>query len=252
MDHAPFALERDTIFECVFETRFARGSPSSDELLPGIIFTALKHRFSGGNPLPLSQFPKALREHDPNLAYQPIHSLEGKNLRLMLGGRVATLSFTGPYPGWANVEPIILECSRAVLNTELVGSLERCSLKYVNLLTDGRDVRDLSQLNLRLELDGFSTAGGATAIVSEFGFEGLTTIVEIRTDMTIVPPPESGKAKGSGVMVNVDVIHNGPFGNFEQELPETLNRLHDAEKRIFFSLLEKSTLQRLGPIWSRQ
>jgi hypothetical protein len=53
-------------------------------------------------------------------------------------------------------------------------------------------------------------------------------------------------------MVNVDVIQAGPFADFVQQLPQTLDRLHTVEKQIFFSLLTKPTLERLGPIWTRQ
>lgn len=252
MDPTPIALARDTIFECLFEIRFARRNPSADELLPGVLFAALKNHFSGVSPLPLAQLPKALREHDANFAYQPVQSLVGKNIRLMLGARVATLSFTGPYRGWSQVQPSIVECVQAVLRSDLVGPVERCSLKYVNLLTDGQGARDIGQLNFKLELDGFPIKGAGTAVRTEFEFHGLTAIVEITTDMTIIPPPGSGKEKGSGVMVNVDVIQAGPFNDFVQELPQTLDRLHSVEKQIFFSLLTKSTLERLGPIWTRQ
>jgi uncharacterized protein (TIGR04255 family) len=252
MNRTPVALKRDTIFECLFEIRFARRNQSADELLPGIVFAGLKRHFTGVDPLPLAQLPKALRERDANLAYQPVQSLVGRNMRLMLGARVATLSFTGQYSGWLNVRPLIEECIRAVLATDIVGPVERCSLKYVNLLTDGKDAQDLGQLDLTLKLNGFPTGGAGTAIRTQFELQGLTAIVDVTTDMTLIPPPDCGKGKGSGVMVNVDMIHAGPFADFAGELPEILDKLHELEKQVFFSLLTKPTLDRLGPIWTRQ
>lgn len=248
----PIALERDTIYECLFEFRFATSDQSSEELLPGLLFGALQPLFTSLKALPLAHIPKGMRSADPQFAFQPVNALEGENLRLMLGARVATLSFTGPYLGWTRVLPIVRECVTAVLQTGRVGQVERCSLKYINLLTEGRNPSDLDQLELQFKLNGFTPRGPGTYIRSELEIRGLTTIVEIMTDITIKSPAGSGKQKTSGVMVNVDVIHDGPFPNFAQDLNETLSALHDVEKAVFFGLLKRATVERLGPVWSRK
>jgi len=252
LQEIPIALERDTIYECLLELRFAPGHTSAEELLPGLLFGALKPTFTSLTALPLAQLPKGMRAADPQLAFQPVNALEGKYLRLMLGARVATLSFTGQYLGWVNVLPTARRCVNAILETGHVGDVERCSLKYVNLLTDGEAQAGLDLLDLQFRLNGFVPRGPGTLIRTELEVRGFRAIVEIMTDITITPPPDSGRQKASGVLVNVDVIHLGPFERFAHDLEANLNALHEAEKTVFFNILKRSTIERLGPTWREQ
>src|ERR1700694_4860923 len=142
----PVVLKTDTIYECVFEVRFAVGNPSMADLLPGMLFQRLRQYFSTSRQLPMFAFPQALRDADPNLRYQPTHALEGKDLTLTFGPYVLGMSFPKPYGGWRVVQPRILECMQAALDTQLPGAPERFSLKYINLLMYGRNELDLSQL----------------------------------------------------------------------------------------------------------
>ena len=79
MTEIPIALAHDTIYECVFEVRFASGHPAMEELMPGMLFSGLNKHFNALQQLPFAQFPKAARGFDPNLAFVPTMSLFGLN-----------------------------------------------------------------------------------------------------------------------------------------------------------------------------
>jgi uncharacterized protein (TIGR04255 family) len=244
----PDALARDTIVECVFEMRFSGGHPSVAEILPGLLFGQLTPLFKTLTPLPLGQVPRQLRDQNPQLQYAPTHTLEGSHLRMMFGSYVAGVSFPKPYAGWKKVQPLIMKCMSAVFGTKLTGKPERFSLKYVNLLRQGRDEFDLSQTTMRLELGEFEVRkGGNTFLRAEIERNGCVSVVDIASGGKILAT--HGDAEATGVMVSVDVILPNVSADPLAGLPEALELLHSTEKEIFFGLLAKQTLEKLGPTY---
>lgn len=245
----PVALKSDTIAECVFEVRFAPGNPSVAELLPGIIFQRLNSWLSTSLQLPTAQIPAAMRAMDPNMRYQPTHALEGKGVRVVFGPQELAIAFARPYPGWSVVRPRILECVELVARTGLTGQPERCGLKYVNLLTGGRDAFDISQLKIRIELDGF-TLSNSLGVHAEVQLQGCVSIIDVLSGATVTSNVQGHNVTNTGVVVSVDTQHAGPYRDFLKELPDVLDLVHNTEKQVYFSLLQKDTLEKLGPMYS--
>lgn len=246
----PDALARDTIVECVFEMRFAAGHASVAELLPGLLFAKLGKHVKTLTPLPLGQVPRQVRDLNPQLQYLPTHTLEGPHLRVMFGPHVAAVSFPKPYGGWKKVQPLIVECMGAVFETQLTGKPERFGLKYVNLIQQGRDEFDMSQTTLHLELGEFELRkGGSTFVRAEIERNGCVSVVDIVSGAKI--PATPGNPEATGVMVSVDVILPKVNDDPVASLPEALELLHTTEKEIFFGLLAKPTLEKLGPTYTK-
>jgi uncharacterized protein (TIGR04255 family) len=248
----PSKVERDTIFECVFEVRFSEGHPSADDLLPGMLFQSLGKHFSRTVPQQIGQVPKQFRNLDPNLTYLASHALEADNMRMMIGSRVAAIAFPKPYMGWEGVRPLILECFEAVQATKLIGPIERLGLKYTNLLDVGSDENDLGQLQIDLKLNGFDYRRSGLVIKSEIERNDCVGIVQILTGAKATVVVKNRLEESKGVLLSVDVYRDGPFLNFSDELPNLLDILHSTEKELFFGLLAPETLQKLNPSWSQK
>jgi uncharacterized protein (TIGR04255 family) len=241
----PVALAHDTIWECVFEMRFSEGHPSASDLLPGVIFSKLPGHFKKFVPMPLGQIPPLLRAQNPQLRYIPIQALEGAGLRLLIGPHAVAVSFAKPYLGWTRVRPLILECMNAVFDTKLTGRPERFALKYVNLLQHGRDEFDLAQTTLNIELGKFERKAGSPAMIhAEIEQNGCISIVDIASGAKIATP---GTPDSFGVLISVDTVLSPPSGDARAALPDLLDKVHSTEKEIFFGLLSKETLEKLGP-----
>jgi hypothetical protein len=60
-----------------------------------------------------------------------------------------------------------MECMSAVTATKLIGTPERYSLKYLNLLNEGRDEFDLEQTSVRIKLGEFEHLKNSTVIHAE-------------------------------------------------------------------------------------
>ena len=245
----PKRLARPTIYEAVFEMRFSNRQPRSSSILPGLLYSKLGGLFPNSEELPLASMPPEFRGQNELLAYQPTHALSGERKRLMVGQRSMGVSLVRPYPGWAEFKDLVLMCAGALLATPFVDEVERCSLKYTNLLSEGRDVNDLSQLKVAIELNGFKLSAPGTALKAEIPHKGCLSIVQIFAGATVKLPGVTSATGDSGVMVDVDTIRTGPFSNAAADLSESLELVHTTEKEIFFSLLTDDTLNRLGPEW---
>ncbi|MGE0583448.1 MAG: TIGR04255 family protein [Steroidobacteraceae bacterium] len=248
MQSTPRALKSDTIFECVLEVRCAPGHESAAQLIPGMVFGDLGDLFQRLINLPLASAPKELLAIQPQLAYQVTHRLEGSGPMLLVGPRSVAVTFVKPYPGWASVMPIMVRCVNAVLKTKLLGAVERCSIRFVNLLSVGRDENDLSQLKLNLQLDGFILRKEGIAVRAEIEVDGCISVVEIMSGATVTNS-EGRFGPATGVLCNVDTVRLGPFKDFQRELPTVLEQIHNTEKKIYFGLLSDDTLARLEPVW---
>lgn len=248
MSKLPDKLRHDTIYDFVFEIRFSLNDASSASLLPGMIFARLGPTlFYKSDELPLARVPLSMRNADPNLSYQPTHALSGDGRRLMLGARVMDLALARPYPGWSKVKVIAIKCVEALLGTGLVSVAERCSLKYTNLLTTGRDPYDLEQLKVRLRLDDFDLTRASVLIRTEIECDGCPTIIQVATNTIAQQNDAPSESGASGVLLDVDTILAGPFPNPAGELESILERLHNNSKATFFNLLTPETLAKLAP-----
>lgn len=249
MQRLPRALRRDTIYECIVEVRCAPGHESAADLIPGMVFEKLKDLFIRLTDLPLSKAPKELLAAQPQFAYQSTRRLEGTGPMLLIGPQVVAVTYLRPYPGWAAMHPVVERCIRTVLETKLLGRAERCSIRYVNLLPVGKDEYDLSQLKLQLTLGDFKLRREAIAVRSEVEMDDCTTVVEVLSGAT-VSNPDGRFAAAKGVLCNVDTVKFGPFSDFNRELPDVLDAIHNTEKKIYFGLLAEDTLAKLEPIWN--
>jgi len=145
----PRRLKKEPLLEAVWEIRFSAVKENMVELLPGIIFRDFP-KYSDIKKLPASEIPAVLLENDPNLKYMPRIQLVGGNQSVQVGPRAMSLSCQRPYPGWAQFSSDVRRLAKTLQTTGFVGTCERFSLKYMNLLEDEPAV--LEQLNLGIRL----------------------------------------------------------------------------------------------------
>lgn len=242
----PSALENDTIAESIFEIRFDAAVPDAGDLLPGMVYPALKGDYPTLTRLPTADIPKAIRKQQPNMAFTALHRLQGNNRSVSVGDRVLTLSVIRPYPGWSDFRDLITEIVDVAKGTELIASVSRAALRYSNIIQLGVGDFDLSPLDVTLRLNSFETRGPGTHIRSEISRNGCTSIVQIATNATANVQAEEPML---GILLDVDTQMVGPFTNFWTEFTDIIGRIHQTEKEVFFGLLTDDAVKELGPTW---
>jgi uncharacterized protein (TIGR04255 family) len=249
----PKKLKNDTIYEVVFETRFSAKTLTSSSILPGLLWSRLKDLVPRSDTLPAASLPEEMRNQNEMFAYQPTHVLSGDGVRLIVGLKVLGIAVQRPYPGWDKFKDIALRCSGALFDTGLIDVVDRCSLKYTNILSVGRNENDLEQLNVSLSLNGFALSGVGTFVKAEIPHRGCMAVVQVASGANVFLPAagvhgQAGKPLATGVLLDVDTVKSGPMTP-ATEVPAALELLHTVEKEIFFSLLRPDTLEKLGPEW---
>lgn len=247
MGKLPIALEREPLVDALFEVRMDDAESLAD-ILPGMLFAE-----SDSKPeierLPAAEVPQQIRARDPALRYTPTRRLQVGDYVIAMGGHNVVVSCKMPYPKWPNFKREILRIVDLVNKLDVVGNVERYSLKYVNLIEAPTPEEQIAKTNLEIKL-------GTRQVTSDHlnlrvqNIDGNT--IHILTVVTgATTRADNGDEKG-GVVVDIDSLRNispTPFADFAQGLGEELETLRQSNKAHFFGCLKGETINDMGPIY---
>jgi uncharacterized protein (TIGR04255 family) len=243
----PLRLENPTIEEAVFEVRFQPASSSTVSLLPGLLFSKLGNDYSESESLPLASLPLAFRQSRPELKYQQQIRLSGGQASVFIGDCAAGVSVLAPYPGWTKFRPRIDGLLDVLQNSQLVKKPERISLKFVNLLTDTPS-RRLDALDLSIRIAGQVPPEQGFQLRAELNQKPYVRIVEVAPDARI-GELEKGATTKRGLLLSIDCIHELPDLDLWANKDQLIESLHADLRSLFFTLITKETVDRLGPLY---
>jgi len=239
----PRKLRISPLVEAIFELRFSPAQSAAGDLLPGILFQAFPGDYSEVESLPVSGVPLEIRESDPNLRYQALHRLQGKQRSLSTGNRVIVYSSQQAYPGKTKFLQEIGTVLAKVQKTKLVSSVERFSFRYINLLSAEIGAQ-LKLLNATLKMKG--------GPISEKGFQlrfeeqdgDFLSIVKVHTNATVAF--KDGVSR-TGLLLDVDTLYSGRLDEFWPEKDSLLAQGHASLKKTFFSMLTDEAISACDP-----
>ncbi len=233
------------LMEAIFEVRFQPSLPTAGDLLPGLLFEKLGPEYPNVEQLPVGTIPREMREKDANLHYLATYRLSGGSRWIQVGDRVATVSVGVPYPGWTRFKDAILQMLRIVAGTTLMREPERFSFRYINVIPAQPDRPQLPLLSVRTSWPGHEFTERGFQLRFEVEDREYITVVQIAPQVTLKKPD----SLVSGLMVDVDTIRTRPARDFWEGDAALLEDAHSVVKQTFFTLLDRSTLERLGPVY---
>lgn len=240
----PVRLKKEPLLEAIWEIRFSGAKSSAADLLPGMLFKALPGRYGNIVRLPVADIPALIVEHDRNLRYAPKIRLENGNQAIQIGEHVVSLSCRRPYSGWNQFSADIRDLAKAVQDTNLIETLERFSLKYIDLIELEQPL-GLNCLNLALKLGEHEISTKPVQLRTEIKGNGLVHIVQIVSPSEVTLPGTEGRLKG--VLLDIDTIKPLVEQESWDSLDQRLDDVHAACKKMFFSLLTPETVDKLEP-----
>jgi len=241
----PVKLAQDLIVEAIFEIRFVGKVPSVSDLLPGLLYPRFRDRYQNPERLPFSEFPREIQEADPTFRYQPRLRIAGEQTAILLGDRSAIVNCPKPYIGWSKYRALILEVIGALHETDLITSVERYSVKYLNVIPGPTFQEQLKAVNFSAHLGNYKLTEWPTSVRTEIKEDGLINIVEVQPNSVIT---NRQKESFRGLLVTVDTIAQGT-DNFWANPETNIDKIHTKEKEIFFDLLTRETIEKCGPVW---
>lgn len=246
MQPLPKKLKKEPLIDAVFEVRFTSAFPAGS-VLPGLLFGTLDGGDKKIEQLPLSQLPQVIRDADPSLRFAPLSRLDWQQFYINIGDRSVSVGFKYPYPGWHSFKPAIIKVMDSLKSADILKSVERYSLKYVDLLP-AKDLREqVSFVNFDVTLAGHKLENEAFQIRLEIPRDGFIHAVQVVSSATVTL--HTGESR-QGLIVDVDTITNQRGISFEELLsgfPEKLDFIHQANKEIFFDCLKSQTITALEP-----
>jgi len=243
----PKKLGREPLIDALFEVRLA-GTPQLGEVLLGFLFHELDPKPTLQR-LPAADIPQPMREMDPNLKFAPVSRLEWNDYFIATGDRSIVISCKLPYPGWTKFKAAILDITKRIAKVGFAGSVERFSLKYVNLIEAPTLAEQISKIIMSITLGPIKVADDHVNLQVHHKEKEIVHILSVLVGATANLP--SGK-QIVGVVVDVDSIHalNMPsFEEFSSSLEPALEELRQENKKKFFGCLTEKSILEMEPIY---
>ncbi|SRR5229473_6705637 len=239
----PAKLGKAPVVEVTFEVRFSPAKESTGDVLIGLLYSKFPD-YQKVETLPVAAVPRDVRDNDPNLRYLASHRLSTGAKSINVGDRVVVVSDGGPYQGWRDFLPHIAKVLDVVRQTGLAQTVERYSLKFVNVLPP-RDGKQLEQINGRFEIAGRLAPEQGFRFRTEIVSGNFTTIIELIPNARTTSQTESRE----GLLVLVDTIRMLSVEDIWDNSIPRLDELHELLKSAFFELLTVETINSLDPVW---
>lgn len=241
----PKKLEIVPILEALFEIRFDTNSPEDTNL--GIIYNQFKKEFGTPLNLPLMNLPVDVRSSDPNFkyqAYQRLTSNDGKYL-LQYGQRVISLHCVNyKYDVFQNYQDKINDLIDKLAKLEIVSSINRVGLRYVDFLTEAEiSGYKFSDLNLNIDLAGMGY-GENFSCSTVFNAQDSSHKTQI---FRMIQIQHDGQNK-QGDMIDIDSYSQSQITELE-DIKTILPSIHEEQKKIFFGILGEKVTELLGPTY---
>lgn len=245
----PSELSDVPIISAVFEIRFgADVTVPLGDLLPGLLFTDLSSRYPSLESMPFADVPRALRSQTPDYQYQAIRRLSGQTGAVMFADQSMVVEVIRPYPGWRVFSNQIMEVLASLKKyQQLLGTIRRCSLRYINVLSQEKFGDGLTPLKVALKIADFDLAASGMQLRVEIPHDtDLLSVLSLVTSAQAGLLGQNPDPSLYGLVVDVDTMRRNP-PRFWENYPGILEKVHETGKTVFFSVLTEHTLTLLGP-----
>lgn len=245
MQDLPVRLEREPLVDALFEVR-VNSSSSLADVIPGFLVHDL-----GGDAritrLPAADLPFPVRKQDLNLQNAPLLRVEWGNFLISVGDRNVVISCKMPYPKWPNFKAMILDILGRIAKLNPEGSVERYSLKYVNVIPATNYANQIGKVRMAVTLGDLQVCDQHVSLQVH---EKTADAIHIYNIVTGAQARTSGGKETAGILVDIDSIRNFNAPSLKElasNIEEDLEALRQENKLKFFSCLTESTIKEMGP-----
>ena len=247
MPRLPKVLEREPLVDALFEVRL-NGAPPLGDILPGALFGGITPKPTIER-LPAAEFPYPIRANDPNLQFSPVSRLDVGQYQISVSDRSFFISCKLPYPKWPAFKEKIIEITKQISSFGIPGSVERYSIKYVNLVEASTLDEQISKVDLSLKL------GTSNIIDTNINLRIERNSADILHIVSVATGAQANLVDGRvlfGVVIDVDSIRNvqfDSFSSFADIVEDGIEELRQANKIQFFDCLKTQAIEEMGPIY---
>ncbi len=233
----------DAIFECRLTTK--ENIPLSG-IFPGILFSSIDEEKSLER-LPQYDIPEFIRKNEPNMKYLPLIRVKLLDYNILIGDHSISISCTLPYKGWKSFKEKITSVLSILIDNDIVESVERFSIKYIDLIEADSVKEQVELVNVSLSIGDEKLENQPYQIRMDVMKNNLMNIIQIISNATY---EDLNNNTRDGVIIDIDsikLINNISASQLKNNLENDLEQMHQTSKSIFFSCLKEKTInEKLG------
>lgn len=232
----PISIEKCPIFEAIFEIRFEPNIPG--DAVFGLVYSAFKDEFTKTVPLPILQLPEQLRSTDTNLKFLPHYRMDKENFIIQIGPNVFNLANTKPYCGWSNFSQKIEDCYKKISEIDIMSKHISTAIRYLNIF---EEPNIFEKMNMEIQLAGKIVGQEHIDFVTLIPHHKAKSRLKITTFANIQLHDEKKNIIGS--IIDIDTVFTM---NNASEFKNSIQYVHDKQKKLFFSSLKQDFIESLG------
>lgn len=243
----PSRLNKEPLLDALFEVRFTAAAPVSS-VMPGFLYANLQGE-KVIEHLPANQIPSQIREADPNLRFAPVMRIKLDQYIVQFSDHSLAVSCRLPYPGWSNFCSFIIHVMDVLSKVGIVTTVQRYSLKYVDIIEILDPLQQISFANVSLRVANHQLSNEPCHIRMDVKVNDFINIITMASSATATNDQVVAK---QGLVIDIDTIkdlNDIAFSELCSDLESKLQAIHAVNKKTFFDCLTPSGLAFLEPIY---
>jgi len=201
----------------------------------GLIYSALQNSFPNVENLPILQIPEPLRNIDPNLKYKPHYKISDTEYVVQIGSDVISISSYPNYSSWSSFYNKIIDVLNSIEKSSVIKTVLRVGIRYINFFEN--DI--YNKINLNISINNSTIDYKSTVFRTEIIKSDFVNTLQVANNIN--------NMDRIGSLIDIDTSTMTNLDKFFTEKDKILNKGHQYEKEIFFSLLKNDFLNSLNP-----
>ncbi|GAH57638.1 unnamed protein product, partial [marine sediment metagenome] len=156
---------------------------------------------------------------------------------LQIGPEVVSISSYPGYNGWENFSNVIFDCFKKIKGLGIINNVSRLGIRYINFF----ETNVFNNVALKIDLHGKFLTDNNSFFRTEITHDDFTSNLQIGNNIT--------QNKRIGSIIDIDTFKSFKDSEFFNEMEVIINRGHEFEKSLFYSLLREEYLNTLNPVY---
>jgi uncharacterized protein (TIGR04255 family) len=236
----PTKIEPTPLVEAVVDVRFLPRIPPAAVF--GFVYGLIQESYGEFSSLPILQLPEQMRDHDPNLHFQPLYRMQNGPFVLQMGPRILNVAaIDSGYPGWSLFSAEVLRLFDILAHHGVIDSVTRVGMRYINYFAF--NIFEFS--NFSVTLMGTALTKEKVLLRVEFPDDNLVTVLQITNGGRVHGVAEA--REGSIIDLDTYAVKPNFAGNMTEDFRSLIHAEHSIIKKRFFSGLKDEYLNSLNP-----
>jgi len=213
----------------------------SSQVNTNTLFPSIYNSFSKILPnFEPNYIPPDEKKNNPKLKYAPDYTLSNESYKLSFSNYVLIFEHINEYLFWRNYFPFVSNCITSFFKIVQTDFIDRIGVRYASVLDKTGGASQVLNSVPTLILDNYIQK-----------FENYRSIIKIDKLNLLLQIFDNAKAVKkdhniSGVYIDIDASFNEKISP-GPEILDIIDKLHQEQKKLFFSLLKSEYIKTLNP-----